>query len=671
MAKHSRGAFDSTPSFSSPLAYASTLPIEQADDMDLDSPMPVKERRKGEEEGEEGEKQEIPTQGLTRTISPLSSYRPLLPIRQYSPRMEAYSSNDEDAPVELLDTPTPSTSSTARRERSTSARARLLAWDKQDAVVQHLGRAGGGGQDTSTSREESVGTGAASLARRKSHAPTTLMGPPLIIPRKTSASTISADSGTSNASAESRNNSSSGRQEPDQSNRAAAASIAASGASDDEASISPPSSWKPESTTEARKAAISPPTDKITPIQRIRSNTQSSAHRRAKSLGGALLGETASPIGGPDGVDPDLVAAIRAGDSSIPGTSKGIELSLSRLSLGTEGKMGQSTTPSVSPSSRIASLPSTPSGSVRTPSFRKPSDQLSVIPDTRALANSYPTLQVPRREDESAPSSPKATRQSPDYVRSRVRSQTMAPSMAESPIIPGSGGALSSSFGPSSNTPTRANAPLGEAIRLQRMPSSIRMAGDFYNRGESSNRLHPSPAHSTASSNTSSGHGLGIGMATGADGRMAALPQTPSVTRSVSPMLMSELTRSSSRSSSGRGSPVIQRLPVPQSTTTADPSPLTVQIPAFREQEATLGPLSAMPALHYQPTQSSPTMHSSLTAGSSTSSSGPMSHSHSAFAPLLAMPSARQHRPTGRASVGAADAEVPDLDARYGERFFW
>lgn len=613
-------------------------------------------------------------QGLTRTISPLSSYRPLLPSRQYSPRMEAYSSNDEDAPLELLDTPTPSTSSTARRERSTSARARLLAWDKQDAVVQPLGRAAGGGQDTPTSREEGAGTGTASLARRKSHAPTTLMGPPLIIPRKMSASTVSAasaTSATSNASAESRNSSSSGRQEPDQGKRAAATSIAALGASDEEVSTSSPSSWKPESTTEARKAAISPPTDKITPIQRIRSNTQSSAHRRAKSLGGALLGETASPIGGPDGVDPDLVAAIRAGDSSIPGTSKGIELSLSRLSLGTEGNMGQSTTPSVSPSSRIASLPSTPSGSVRTPSFRKPSDQLSVIPDTRALANSYPTLQVPRREDESAPSSPKATRLSPDYVRSRVRSQTMAPSMAESPTIPGSGGALSSSFGQSSNTSIRANAPLGEAIRLQRMPSSIRMAGDFYNRGESSNRLHPSPAHSTASSNTSSGHGLGIGMATGADGRMAALPQTPSVTRSVSPMLMSELTSSSSRSSSGRGSPVIQRLPESQSTTMADPSPLTVQIPAFREQEATLGPLSAMPALHYQPTQSSPTMHSTLTAVSGTSSSGPLSHSHSAFAPLLAMPSARQHRPTGRASVGAADAEVPDLDARYGERFSW
>jgi hypothetical protein len=356
-----------------------------------------------------------------------------------------------------------------------------------------------------------------------------------------------------------------------------------------------------------------------------------------------------------------LVAAIRAGDSSIPGTPIGLENSLARLSIGADSLFGAA---GKSPASRFTSLPSTPIGSIRVPSSnRKPSDQLSVIPDSSILGTSQPTsLQVPRREDDDFLStSPTSARTSPEYVRSRARSQTLvSPTDSSTDSSLNSVGTFSSSYGPSSNMPiSRANAPLGEAIRLQKMPASMRMAGDLYNRNESSNRL-------SSSSNASSGHGLGIGMSpSNLDARLA--PQASSA----SPMMA----RSSSKSSSAQNSPVLQRR---RNTSTFhtqapfDPSPLSVQIPAFQQEDVNAGSVSAMPAVNYNSSRASPSMKSSTSINSP--STGQLSASQSTLSPMLGMPiSFQRHERSSagkaaqRLSVGGTDVGEADHNAQIGE----
>lgn len=633
ISRHPRNAFDSTPSFSSPLAYATTLHEEQADELDLDS-------------------SDVVTSAITpaaRTLKPIYASSPPLSFRSFSttkqqqpprsPQLEPYSSHDsshdEDPQRSLLDTPTPSGSASARRERSSSARARLVAWEKQDASTNMMQRTAATGSSTPSSSSTPRTDTTTSHIRRKSNVPTTLMGPPLTIPRKTSASSNSS------------------RQESEGNFRPGTSPRLPSGMSDDsQRSISTSSTssaegksssipWQPgplriDSSAGSSNTLAIPNQDKATPLNpRNRSNKQTSlsnAHRRAKSLGGSLFGESASPIGGPDGVDPDLVAAIRASDPSIPGHSSGLEASLSRMSLSSNDQQFRNR--SVSPSSRIASLPSTPYASVRS-STRKPTDQLEAISDG--------TLQVPNQGH------------SPTIPRSRVRSQTLlSTSQDSSGFSSNSQNTLSSSFGPSSTMSQYANrssAPLGEAIRLQKMPNSVRMAG-----------LHPSPTLSPSdiASSSSPGHGLGIGMSPGSDSRLSAPPQTPNVTRSTSPMTLNDFTRSST-SSSGRNSPVVQRgRDSPGSL--PETSPLTVFIPSFQAHDASFGPASAMPALHYRKDIPTSSTSSSSSSAKPMASMGPPP---SAFSPLLAMP--KSHLQPGKSTQRTPLPETPDLSSYSGE----
>lgn len=653
ISRHPRSTFDSTPSFSSPLAYASTLPSENAEDLDLDTPMAV--------DGNDASRTATPSSRSSLRAhvasSPPLSFRSFSITNKRSPQSEAFATHNDDTQPTSLDTPLSSGAATARRERSTSARTRLLAWDKQDAG--HRASA----NSSPTIRSETS-------TRRKSNAGTTLMGPPLTIPRKVSTTSTG------------------GRQEPEASIRSGPSSRLSSGMSDDsqrsvstssvsstEAPTSPLIPW--QSTAEASPSAT--PTSvpmTATPSGRTRSSTQgstASAHRRAKSLGGSLLEDLASPIGGPDGVDPDLVAAIRASDPSMLGqSSSGLESSLSRMTLSPGDHHHR--TLSVSPASRIGSLPSTPIGSVRmSTSHRKSSDQSESVPDSAPPGSNFHTLQIPHGDDGQgggAAMSPTLARMSQDYSRTRVRSQTLVPASPDPTTLSASG--LSSSFGPSSTLSqyvNRSSAPLGEAIRLQKMPNSIRMAGDVYNRNETSNRnaAPTSSSYASPSGNSSSGHGLGIGMS---EGRLASQPHTPSLVRSHSPMTMSDLTSSSSPSSSGRNSPVLPRkreVLGSQSHDESGTSPLSVYIPEF--ENVNVGPLSAMPAFNYDQAEApSPSTRSTSVMGPPPS--GQLSASQNAFAPVLAMPSAHltpAKRTVQRSSSGTIYVETPDLNLSAGK----
>lgn len=347
-------------------------------------------------------------------------------------------------------------------------------------------------------------------------------------------------------------------------------------------------------------------------------------------IGGGLdaaVTAASSPIGGPDGVDPNLVAAIRGGDSSIPGTPMGDlptpgstipwqrsydyeTMSCSPTTVGTN----QSVTDAVSPppeslSSRktynAGSPPLTPASSAKN-AGRRSSKLLSVMPDTRALATSYPSMTVPAslassQVPVSASSSPSSQRHrlpasamqadsddlqkspvaqaapvhspvaskpptspqqqlsphvSPDYVRSRTRSQTVASASDSassiSPRQPTS--SLSASIGP--GTSRSGPHSLGDAIRLQRVPTSIRLAGDLFlpqgntQQGSASRKSDDTSSPSAVSPVTPhrgapAAHGLGIGGLMQASGSSKApssppMPATPQSSRRPSPSLASQ-----------------------------------------------------------------------------------------------------------------------------------
>ncbi|KAE8203032.1 hypothetical protein A4X06_0g2370 [Tilletia controversa] len=395
------------------------------------------------------------------------------------------------------------------------------------------------------------------------------------------------------------------------------------------------------------------------------SGSSTSLHRRSRSLGGMLLGADvlASPIGGPDGVDPNLVAAISASGQDIPGAMplKGAEHRVHPIAIAGASPAhphahthahahashrdyeaaALSSSPTTVPGAAFpssmgsntghsgASLPAAasatatpgPSGTPSTNKLKKkPSALLSVMPDTRALANTYPSMAMPAPRSGQSPSaspsdsvgsstqshrlsyhepstSPTSLRaslggfaQTPSqptpvvggpssYSRSRVRSQTMAPRPTGQVVHDsnnfrdaGDSGISMSPMSASLGAGARmAHFPLADAIRLQRVPTAVRLAGDLHVpaspvssrrgtgvfsmigselaaiSGPSSVPVHTPLSSSAHASIPLSSQGLGIGMSHerfGSVGRHVgdgaavgsfAAPQTPGATRSSSP----------------------------------------------------------------------------------------------------------------------------------------
>ncbi|KDN52643.1 hypothetical protein K437DRAFT_266493 [Tilletiaria anomala UBC 951] len=308
-------------------------------------------------------------------------------------------------------------------------------------------------------------------------------------------------------------------------------------------------------------------------------DTSSSSPASSKSFLGGYVG---SPIGGPDGVDPSLVAAINRNDSSFPGTPVNEHprlLSLSAasgMSLAAAGSMNPSTTPYVkserdrsktTSSTSIGSQQSSLTAGSRSVSRsdsvssgmilnRKRSDLLSILPDTRALANSYPAMddissasEADKQAEASglAPSPPIGGPEG--YKRLRARSQTVglaSPKTAAAAQF-GTSASASSSSRLGGSMPRSGGNPLADAIRLQRVPTSVRLAGDLF--------LPPSPrlqksqhtAGGATSTSTATGRSLGLGIGNmGAGGLQSHSPsgsasspwspQTPLATRSPSPV---------------------------------------------------------------------------------------------------------------------------------------
>lgn len=588
-AKHGRNLFDTAPSFSSPLAYAPLLPTEAADEVEWESSGIQK------------------TEGETSSLDSSSTYETV--AKRPAEHNQAEINVKEEDPSSL-------------------------ATD----------------ENTGTEKVPKVGTDDSNptfspnlSARRSGHASSssTTMGPPLTIPRKSSGQSSGHGSSLSSGSIRlpeggeggpkqvrallqrgrggSASNQSSGSRRVSEATSEDGGVRSASGSStgsvNNNLASSPNLSF----------ASLNPATPKQqiqhheqqhlitdTPQNRARSNTQtstSSIHRRARSLGGSLLGELATSIGGPDGVDPDLVAAIRAGDAEIPGSSLLTE-SVKARQLHEQHQQSSNHMPSTSmtgsfsTSSNLASsapfsnsflgqssVPSTPSGTLRVVSRR--GELLSVGADTRALANSYPSYTVAPEmegEQESVQSSAQGKRHRtsttaqvpPDYSRSRVRSQTTSGfSMTEHP------------------SPRTLDNPFKEASQQKERQRQSRF--------------------------NESGHGLGIGMGSNNAESQLQIPDQAMIVksgnvRSTSPMSFHDSAIISSASTSGRNSPVVWRPSADGASeslfypgTEEDPSAnnLSVQIPQFDRQQASIGPISALPAVNYSP-QVSPWMRSSM-----------------------------------------------------------
>ncbi|GAC96489.1 AGC/NDR protein kinase [Pseudozyma hubeiensis SY62] len=340
------------------------------------------------------------------------------------------------------------------------------------------------------------------------------------------------------------------------------------------------------------------------------SSLSSSVHRRARSLGGVLLGEGAiSPVGGPDGVDPNLVAAIESGSPSIPlpvpiPAASGSHRSSSVSSSGTQGGAASSLSSSGVASS---SVPFSSSVVARASSHRRRNSQVI--------------------EDEDFPRSEAAGRTpSPSHTRSRVRSQTLG--IPPSPIGPASAQTAvletpASTTGSSPSVKSAGSANLADAIRLQRVPTAVRLAGDLIVPPSPSPRNMPKSASTasiesplskwTASSataqhssplvlgGTSQGHGLGLGLTSDAAsspptsaGRLN-VPQTPNATRSNSPLAYEYSSGAEESGASGRSSPAMERLRTDQTAKPGHDSsgqPLSVSIPIGRDY----GPPASLPS---------------------------------------------------------------------------
>ncbi|ETS62728.1 hypothetical protein PaG_02466 [Moesziomyces aphidis] len=389
------------------------------------------------------------------------------------------------------------------------------------------------------------------------------------------------------------------------------------------------------------------------------SSLSSSAHRRARSLGGVLLGEGAvSPVGGPDGVDPNLIAAIESGSPSIPlpvpiPNAPTSHRSGSVSSSGTQGAASSLSSSSLAPSS----VPFGSSLVARASLHRKRNSQ--VIDDD----------DLPRGD--SSGSQP-----SPGYTRSRVRSQTLgvppsslAPASATSPAE-----APSTMLAPSPSGKSTGSAGLADAIRLQRVPTAVRLAGDLFVPASPSPRTMPKSA-STASmesplgrwsshnqhggslalGSSGQGHGLGLGLTSDAPSASAQssrlnVPQTPNATRSNSP-LASEYTYSADDAAiaSGRTSPAVERLRADGLAMPGHDSrgqPLSVSIPIGRDY----GPTASLPGSAIFGSRSPgvpPTATDHLDVPTSVPRHAGLSASTSAYSPLLSLgASSAQTSPT-------------------------
>ncbi|GAC76453.1 NDR and related serine/threonine kinases [Moesziomyces antarcticus T-34] len=389
------------------------------------------------------------------------------------------------------------------------------------------------------------------------------------------------------------------------------------------------------------------------------SSLSSSAHRRARSLGGVLLGEGAvSPVGGPDGVDPNLIAAIESGSPSIPlpvsiPNAPTSHRSGSVSSSGTQGAASSLSSSSLAPSS----VPFGSSLVARASLHRKRNSQ--VIDDD----------DLPRGD--SSGSQP-----SPGYTRSRVRSQTLgvppsslAPASATSPAE-----APSTMLAPSPSGKSTGSAGLADAIRLQRVPTAVRLAGDLFVPASPSPRTMPKSA-STASmesplgrwsshnqhggslalGSSGQGHGLGLGLTSDAPSASAQssrlnVPQTPNATRSNSP-LASEYTYSADDAAiaSGRTSPAVERLRTDGLAMPGHDSrgqPLSVSIPIGRDY----GPTASLPGSAIFGSRSPgvpPTATDHLDVPTSVPRHAGLSASTSAYSPLLSLgASSAQTSPT-------------------------
>lgn len=613
--RHARGPLDNAPSFSSPLAYASVLPNESTDELDLDAPSsPFVRDVLGASPSSTRE-----VEGSLTKFGVLVATRPQtlgkLPVRDDEGKEGtnkgatiSKSTTQQGYAEEAMSLPSSSPAANSRRvsnessspfaASSSGSLRRRGSIDAQHRVL---------GQSTKPAGSSRV---------------TSAMGPPQTIPHRRQHT--SSSSSTSTSPDDSRWSSGALQREKSLRNRGKqpepadykqgldrsviSSSMGSSLSSSSQASTSPPIMWEqrpsktPASLSAAGQHGSAGESRAVSGGSTRRRKSSfafgfsGGAHRRARSLGGALMiggsldtaGLAASsPIGGPDGVDPNLVAAIRAGDASIPGTPMsehpmfGTSPSRHRyyesttpsslspaqfpisLSNTTAGPVTSHTTSSALP----ASLPVTPAATSKVTAGRT-SQMLSVKPDTRALATSYPSMAVPTSTsvnvgpssaltvstssqrkrsitspigenvagspigpDDSGTASSPFPRSPPSpgrsvgssvpqgYVRSRVRSQTVmsGDSSVGSPHIRGTSACLSAAFGPDSGRPGQPNQNLGDAIRLQRVPTSIRLAGDLFVSTQKRMAEEPRTAAPRLLSPTASyreycaGHGPGIG----------------------------------------------------------------------------------------------------------------------------------------------------------------
>ena len=306
-------------------------------------------------------------------------------------------------------------------------------------------------------------------------------------------------------------------------------------------------------------------------------------------------------------MDPNLVAAIESGSPSIPlpvpiPAASGTHRSGSVSSSGTQGGAASSLSSS---GVGASSVPFSSSLAARSSSHRKRDSQ--VIEDD----------DLPRAE--AAKSST-----SPGHTRSRVRSQTMGLPPSGTPAS-ASMAALdpqSSSTGPSPSGKNASSVGLADAIRLQRVPTAVRLAGDLFVPPSPSPRNMPKSASTmsiesplskwTASSTNAQhpspltiggagqGHGLGLGLSSDAASPSTSIsrlnvPQTPSAPRSNSPLAYEYSSGAEDSAASGRNSPAMERLRADEIALPGHDSrgqPLSVSIPVGRNY----GPTASLPS---------------------------------------------------------------------------
>ncbi len=381
------------------------------------------------------------------------------------------------------------------------------------------------------------------------------------------------------------------------------------------------------------------------------SSLSSSVHRRARSLGGVLLGEGAiSPVGGPDGVDPNLVAAIESGSSSIPlpvpiPATSASHRSGSVSSSGTQGAGSSLSSSGVASSSVPFSSP------MATRSLHRRRDS-QVIEDD----------EMPRPEGPGLTPSP--------HSRSRVRSQTLlVPPSAGTPAQMAATDSYPSSTGPSPLGKSSSSAGLADAIRLQRVPTAVRLAGDLFVPPSPSPRTMPKSASTmsiesplsrwTASGVNAAQQASPLAMGGEQPGTRSWLglsadavpspspapisrlnvPQTPNATRSNSPLASEYSSGAEDQTASGRNSPARERLRAEDLAMPGHDTyghPLSVSIPIGRNYAPTASlPSSAL--LGSRSPTVAPAKADLLDVPTSAPRQAGLPASSSAYSPLLAL----------------------------------